>query len=164
MVAMKSAVWFRRAWNYFQYHEFQFGAGRKTGVHSEPSPDTIRLMTLSRLRYHLAASLMLMTLPLAANVLVPGGTVSPDVFVGPGNPPLLGDITGTFNLGSGALIGHWEEAVLVDPFSPPTVCGGCLDFAFQITVDSSAAGGGIFSANFGRFFGYTTDVGYITNS
>ena len=56
------------------------------------------------------------------------------------------------------LIGHWEEVVLVDPFSPPTVCGGCLDFAFQITVDSSAAGGGIFSANLGRFFGYTTDV------
>jgi hypothetical protein len=107
---------------------------------------------------------MLMTLPLAANVLVPGGTVAPDVFSDPGNPPVLGDITGTFNLGNGVLIGHWEEVVLVDPFSPPTVCGGCLDFAFQITVDSSAAGAGIFSANLSRFFGYTTDVGYVTNS
>jgi len=123
-------------------------------------------MILPRQRYLVAAfGLILMSFPLLANVLLPGDTnVSPDVFADPGNPPLLGDITGTFNLGNGVLIGHWEEVVLVDPFSSPTVCGGCLDFAFQITVDSSAAGAGIFSANFARFFGYTTDVGYVTNS
>jgi len=107
---------------------------------------------------------MLMTLPLAANVLVPGGTVAPDVFAVNGSPPLLGDLTGTFNLGNGLIIGNWEEVVLVDPFSTPTVCAGCLDFAFQITVDSDSAGAGIFSANLGRFFDYTTDVGYVPDS
>jgi hypothetical protein len=121
-------------------------------------------MILSRLPYHLAAALMLLALPAAANVLLPGGTVAPDVFGFSGNPPVLGDITGTFNLGNGVVIGHWEEAVLVDPLSTPTVCAGCLDFAFQIIVDSSASGAGIFSANFGRFFDYTTDVGYVPDS
>jgi hypothetical protein len=123
-------------------------------------------MILTRQRHLVAATALMLTyFPLCANVLLPGDTnVSPDVFADPGNPPILGDLTGTFNFGSGVLIGHWEEVVLVDPFSTPTVCAGCLDFAFQITVDSSAAGAGIFSANLARFFGYTTDVGYVTNS
>ena len=50
----------------------------------------------------------------------------------------------------------------VDPFG--VTCAGCLDFAFQISVDTSAAGAGIFSTGLSRFFGYTTDAGYVTNS
>ena len=122
-------------------------------------------MKLARLKqFVVVAALMLMTFPLHANVLLPGDmNKPPDVFPNPGStPPLLGDITGTFNLGSGVIIGHWEDAVLVDPFG--VTCSGCLDFAFQITVDSSAADAGIFSANLARFFGYTTDVGYVSGS
>jgi hypothetical protein len=37
------------------------------------------------------------------------------VFSNPGNPPLLGNLNGTFNFGGGLLTGSWEEVVLVDP-------------------------------------------------
>jgi hypothetical protein len=120
-------------------------------------------MILTRQRYLVAATaLMLMSFPLHANVLLPGDTnVPPDVFADPGNPPILGDLTGTFNFGGGVLTGSWEEVVLVDPLG--VTCSGCLDFAFEVTIDPGLSDA-IFAMNFGRFFGYTTDVGYVSGS
>ncbi len=104
------------------------------------------------------------TFPLRANVLQPGDTNKlPDVFSLASPPPLLGDITGTYNLGSGALTGTWESVVLVDPLG--ITCAGCLDFGFSVTLDAGLpATDGIFFLTLSRFFGYTTDVGYISNS
>jgi PEP-CTERM motif len=121
-------------------------------------------MNLTRLSYLVAtAALMLMTFPLHANVLLPGDTnVPPDVFSVSGMPPLLGDVTGSFNFGGGTLTGTWEDAVLVDPLG--VTCSGCLDFAFEVTIDTGLPNAAIFAMNFARFFGYTTDVGYINGS
>jgi hypothetical protein len=121
-------------------------------------------MNLMRLSYLVAtAVLILMTLPLHANVLLPGDTnVPPDVFSLSGMPPLLGDVTGTFNFGGGTLTGTWEDVVLVDPFG--VTCSGCLDFAFEVTIDTGLSNAAIFAMNFARFFGYTTDVGYVNGS
>ena len=80
------------------------------------------------------AVLFMFTLPMNANVIVPGQTgVLPDVFtVPPGfDPPILGDLSGTWEL-AGAH-GTWEETVLIDPLG--LTCAGCLDFAFQFSVD-----------------------------
>jgi len=117
---------------------------------------------VTRLRYLVAGTvLILASFPLRANVILPGGSVSPDVFSNPGSTPtLLGDITGTFSFGSGPglLTGSWEEVVLVDPFG--VTCAGCLDFAFQLTEDPLLSSG-IFATGLSAYFGYTTDVGYV---
>lgn len=106
------------------------------------------------------AALMPVTLPLHANVVLPGDTVSPDVFSNPGAVPLLAQTSGTFSLGSGPglITGSYSEQVAVDPFG--VTCAGCLDFAYQISEDPLLSSG-IFSLTLGRFFGYSTDVGYI---
>jgi hypothetical protein len=83
------------------------------------------------------------------------------VFPDPGNPPLLGHLHGNFDFGSGLLTGTWDEFVLVDPLG--ATCSGCLDFAFQVTVDPDLSDA-IFAMTLGRFFGYTTDVGYVDGS
>lgn len=109
-----------------------------------------------------AAAAMLMSLPLHANVLVPGATnVAPDVFTLTTSPPLLGSLSGTFNIGGGTITGSWQEVVLVDPLG--VTCSGCLDFAFAISVDQSSPDF-VFGMNLSRFFGYATDVGYVVNS
>ncbi len=122
-------------------------------------------MKLTRLRYLVpAAVLTLMTVPLDANVLVPGASgVIPDVFPNPGNVPLLDTVTGTFSFGSGAglITGTYVGVVAVDPFG--VTCAGCLDFAYQISLDSGLSAG-IFTSSVGRFGGYSTDVGYITGT
>ncbi len=106
---------------------------------------------------------MLFTFPLHAGVLLPGGTVSPDVFADPGSVPLLNQTTGTFSFGSGAglLAGTYFEAVAVDPFG--VTCSGCLDFAYQVTLNPGLSSG-IFNLNVGSYVGYSTDVGYISGS
>jgi hypothetical protein len=130
------------------------------------TPNKLFSMNVTGLRYLVAATaLTLMTLPLRANVLLPGGSVTPDVFSNPGSspPPALDDISGTFSFGSGAglLTGSWEEVVLVDPLG--ITCVGCLDFAFQLTEDPLLSTG-IFNASLSSFFGYTTDVGYVNGT
>jgi len=107
-----------------------------------------------------AAVLILLTSPLHANVLLPGGTVSPDVFTNPGGVPLLDSVTGTYSFGSGPglITGTYTEVVLVDPFG--VTCSGCLDFAFQVSLDPGLESG-IFHVNLAEFFNYSTDVGYI---
>ena len=107
-----------------------------------------------------AAVLILSTIPLHANVLLPGSTVSPDVFTNPGNVPLLGSLSGTYSFGSGAglITGTYKEFVLVDPLG--VTCSGCLDFAFQVSLDPLLESG-IFHVNLAEFFNYSTDVGYI---
>ena len=104
---------------------------------------------------------MFVAASLHAAVLVPGDTnIPPDVFPNPGSPPLLNLTNGTFSFGSGAglLTGNYFEAVLVDPLG--VTCTGCLDFAFQVNEDGGLSSG-IFNVILSRFFGYTTDVGYI---
>ena len=124
-------------------------------------PNMLVPMNVTRVRYPVAAiALMLMTFALHANPLLPGATVAPDVFTGSGTPPLLGDSTGTFNFGGG-VTGSYEDAVLLDPFG--VTCSGCLDFAYQISLDPSSPYP-IFTSDLTAFFGYTTDVGYITGS
>lgn len=119
-------------------------------------------MKLTDTRYFLAiTALTIMTFPLSANTVLPGGSVSPDVFTITSTPPLLGDLTGTFNIGSGKLTGSWEEAVLVDPLG--VTCTGCLDFAFQINLNANSLDN-IFALGLASFFGYSTDAGYVSNS
>jgi PEP-CTERM motif len=129
------------------------------------TPNMLFSMNLTRLRYLVAATaLVLMTFPLRANVILPGQSgIAPDVFPNPGSPPLLGVTNGTFSFGSGTglLTGSYFEAVLVDPLG--VTCTGCLDFAFQVNEDSGLSSG-IFSLDLSRFFGYTTDVGYIAGT
>ena len=48
------------------------------------------------------AVLLLTTCSLQANIVVPGGTVSPAIFPDIGPVPLLNETTGTFSFGSGA--------------------------------------------------------------
>jgi hypothetical protein len=119
-------------------------------------------MNVTRLRYLVAATVLtLASFPLPADVVLPGGTVVPDVFPNPaGSPPLLGDISGKFSFGSGIglLTGSWEEVVLVDPLG--VTCTGCLDFAFVVNEDPLLSSG-IFDLGLSGFLGYTTDVGYI---
>ncbi len=125
-------------------------------------PHSLFSMNMPRLRYLVAATVLVFaSFPLQANSLLPGGTVSPDVFTNPGStPPLLGDISGTFSFGSGPglLTGSWEEVVLVDPFN--ITCKGCLDFAFVVNEDPLLSSG-IFDVGLSGLINATTDVGYI---
>ncbi len=82
----------------------------------------------------------------------------PDVFPNPGSSvTVLGDLTGTFDLGNG-ITGKWEDAVVVDPFH--TFCPTCLAFAFQVSLDPNA-GGGIFSISDLSFGNFAADAGYL---
>lgn len=106
---------------------------------------------------------LLITFPLSANTILPGGTVPPDVFPDPGSVPLLNQTSGTYSFGSGIglITGTYTEVVAVDPFG--VTCAGCLDFAYQISLDPGLSAG-IFRATVGWYFGYSTDVGYISGS
>jgi hypothetical protein len=124
-------------------------------------PNVLFLMNVTRMRYLVTAiALMPMTFSLHANPILPGGTVSPDMFNLTGTPPLLGDSSGTFNFGGG-VTGSYEDTVLVDPLG--VACSGCLDFAYRVSLDASSPDA-IFTSNVTAFFGYTTDVGYLTGS
>jgi hypothetical protein len=95
---------------------------------------------ITGLRYlGVAALLTLMAVPLHANPILPGQTVTPDVFTPP-IPLVLGETTGTFSLpvGGGSITGTYTDIVVADPNS--TVCTGCLGFGLQITVDSTSPG------------------------
>jgi hypothetical protein len=121
-------------------------------------------MNLMRFHFVLAlTALVLMTLPLHANPILPGGTVSPDIFPNPGSVPLLAQTSGTYSFGSGIglITGTYDEEVAVDPFG--VTCSGCLDFAYQVSLDPYLSAG-IFNVGLGRYFGYSTDVGYIDGS
>jgi hypothetical protein len=117
-------------------------------------------------RYHCVLALtagILVALPLKANPILPGGTVSPDIFPNPGSVPLLNHTTGTFSFGSGAglITGTYTEDVAVDPFG--VTCSGCLDFAYQVSLNPLLSSG-IDSLTVGRYAGYSTDVGYIAGT
>lgn len=121
-------------------------------------------MVLTGVRLFVGATALLLTvLPLHANTLLPGDTGSPDIFADPGNVAPLNYVSGTFSFGSGIglISGTYFEAVVVDPLG--VTCSGCLDFVFQLTLDPGLSAG-IFNTSFGRFVGYTTDVGYIDGS
>lgn len=103
---------------------------------------------------------ILFTLPLSANVLAPGDSGAPDIFTIPDNPLVfLKDISGNFDIGNGLLTGTYEEVVLLDD-QLGLGCKGCLDFAFVVNLDPNQSGA-VFAMNLSRFFGYTTDVGYV---
>jgi len=105
-------------------------------------------------------ALLLLTVPLHANVLLPGSTVSPDIFPDVGSVPLLDQTSGTFSFGSGPglITGSYVEEVAVDPLG--ITCSGCLDFGYQISLDPLLSAG-IFNVSMGSYFGFSTDVGYI---
>ncbi len=114
-------------------------------------------------RYHFVLALtagILITFPLAANPILPGGTVIPDIFPDPGSVPLLNQTHGTYSFGSGIglITGTYTEAVAVDPFG--ITCSGCLDFAYQVSLDPGLSAG-IFQLTMGWYYGYSMDVGYI---
>lgn len=106
--------------------------------------------------------LLTLALPtLQATPLPPGGTVVPEALADPtGDVSILGDISGTFDFGSGVghITGTYEEVVLVDPFG--LTCARCLDFAVRVSLDPGLEAG-IFGIGIGPFVGFTTDVGYI---
>src|ERR1700730_4054976 len=104
-----------------------------------------------------ATSLILMTSPLHANPVLPGNTVTPDVFTVSGSPTFLNQTGGSFNFAGGALTGVYSEVVLVDPFG--ITCSGCLDFAFQVELDEPSPSS-INQLVMASFFGRSADVGY----
>jgi hypothetical protein len=109
-----------------------------------------------------AIALVLMTSPLHATVIVAGQTnLVPEAFNLVGDPPILDEIQGNFNFGNGALFGSYDVVVLVDPLG--ITCAGCLDFAFAINIDPESPDFA-FSVNLSRFFGYSTNAGYVTGT
>ena len=119
---------------------------------------------VTRLRYLVAGTvLILASFPLRANVILPGGSVSPDVFSNPGSTPtLLSDITGTFSFGSGPGFAHRLVGGSRAGRSPFGVtCAGCLDLLFQVTEDHFAVLRNLRHWPCLHYFGYTTDVGYV---
>jgi hypothetical protein len=116
-------------------------------------------MNLTRARCVIGITgLMLTTLPLHANVLLPGDSGAPDAFPNPGMVSLPNHIHGTFSFGGGALAGSYDDYVLVDPLG--IGCPGCLDFALVLTVTT----GNISTFGLSSFAGFTTDVGYVIGS
>ncbi len=97
---------------------------------------------------------------LEATPLPIGGSVVPQVLPDPGDVPLLGSVTGTFDFGTGAahLTGTYEQGVFVDVFG--LTCAGCLDFYAVLTVDPFLANG-ISTIGMTGFAAFTTNVGYI---
>ena len=97
---------------------------------------------------------------LEATPLPIGGSVVPQVLPDPGDVPVLGSVTGTFDVGTGLmhLTGTYEEGVFVDVFG--LTCAGCLDFYATFSVDPFLATG-IFNFALGLFDGFTTNVGYL---
>lgn len=115
---------------------------------------------MARYSVVLAITAVLIAIPLSANVLAPGDSGAPDIFtIPPQALVFLDDINGTFALGGGALTGTYEEVVLNDD-QLGFGCKGCLDFAFQVNLDPDQSGA-VFAMTLSRFFGYTTDVGYV---
>ena len=105
-------------------------------------------------------ALMLAAPSLEATPLPVGGSVVPQVLPDPGDVPLLGLITGTFDFGTGAahLTGTYEQGVFVDVFG--LTCAGCLDFYVGMTVDPFLATG-ISNIGMDIPFKFTTNVGYV---
>jgi hypothetical protein len=98
---------------------------------------------------------------LAHTINVGDTNVAPDVFPDPGNNvTILGDLTGTFDLGNG-ITGNWEDVVAVDPFH--TFCPTCLAFAFQVSLDPGV-NGTIFAITDGFFGNVAADAGYLDQS
>jgi PEP-CTERM motif len=121
-----------------------------------------RLFSMTRLQYLVAAAvLMLMTFPLHATLINPGGVGTPDAFANPGAVSTIDHIHTTFNFGSGALTGSIDEYVLDDPFG--AMCSNCLDFAFFLSVDSGSTAS-ISTFGFANVTGYKTDVAYVTGT
>lgn len=59
-------------------------------------------MKLTRYYFVLAlTAATLTTFPLNGNPILPGGSVSPDIFPDPGSVPLLNHTSGTYSFGSG---------------------------------------------------------------
>lgn len=106
---------------------------------------------------------ILVAFPLRANPVLPGSTVSPDIFPDPGSVPLLNHTSGTYSFGSGIglITGTYVEDVAVDPFG--VTCSGCLDFAYQVTLNPLLSAG-IDSLILGRYTAFSTDVGYIAGT
>ncbi len=124
-------------------------------------PDKLFSVNLTCLPYLAAAVLAVTTVPLHANPILPGQSgILPDIFTDPGSVPLVDSANGTFSFGSGVglITGTWTEYVVHDPLG--ITCAGCLDFAYQVTLDPGLSSG-LFAINMGGFAGYTTDAGYI---
>lgn len=116
------------------------------------------MLRMHRRVFTLGVALVL-SLPVFANPLLPGGHVTPDVFTINSTPPLLEDVTGTFDVNG--FKGSYEMIVAVDPFG--VTCAGCLDFAFQVYVDAASTNP-LINLTFSNLFNYATDVGYVDGS
>lgn len=95
-----------------------------------------------------------------ADSIAPGESVSPDVYTLLTTPTALDEVTGTFNVDGGALIGSYVEGVVVDPLG--VTCAGCLDFFVHINISSSTDS--VYRVGLDSFKGTATDVGYISGS
>ena len=118
----------------------------------------MRLLAIRSLVTVLPCFLLFSGSVLANTINIGDTNVAPDVFPDPGNNvTVLGDLTGTFDLGNG-ITGTWEDAVLIDPFH--TFCPTCLAFAFQVSLDPRA-GGAIFGIADGSFGNFAAYAGYV---
>jgi hypothetical protein len=96
--------------------------------------------------------------PASANLVLPGGTVTPDLFGAISGSVLAS--TGTVSLTSvpASFMSTYVEEVVADSGR-----GGLLDFILQ-TTNSPSSGDAIGRATLTSFAGFTTDVGTATSA
>lgn len=124
----------------------------------------------------LAACIALLPTSLKANTLTPGGDGPADPFLlgysgcpgptgsspcGPTRTILVASLPFGSSWGSGSFSGTAYEQVESDPLNP--FCAGCLDFLFQVSLDSSS-NQNITRVTESGFGNYQVDVGYDTVS
>ena len=111
----------------------------------------------------LLCALVLAAPHLEATPLPVNAQVVPQALPDPGDVAVLGFVTGTFQFGSGPglVTGIYEQGVLVDPFG--LTCAGCLDFFWDVTLDSGLQSG-VNATAMSAFKGFTTNVGYLAAS
>ena len=122
-------------------------------------------MNTSWLHYFvIAATLLFVTTSVHATTITPGqsGVLPTDFGSISSSTQFLDQVTGTFNIAGGAITGGYVEGVAVDPFG--VTCSGCLDFFFQVGVDSTSTGSITRLGLDGLFPSFSDNVGYATES
>jgi hypothetical protein len=114
------------------------------------------------LRYIATVALVLMVIggSAYATTVMPGGTVTPDIFTATNDVTKLASNTGTWTTpssgGVGGATGTFTDAVYA------TSIPGLLDFVYQFS-NSSTSHNSITSTSAFSFAGFSADVGYMTN-
>jgi hypothetical protein len=105
----------------------------------------------------LVAGLFAVTPQAKANLLAPGGTVTPDLLT-LGSPSIVAD-TGILSWTAGGESGQYRALVLSGVTG---TCTGCLTFLIDVANDASSSDS-LSRITTSSFAGYITDVGYTTD-